>query len=562
MHNYDLIATYFPALDDIPAAKLQSTRERLRLLVSAAHPDLDVRAGSPFGDLHLNPLAELVAAVEIAMNKVLSDFDMEQVANGIVHNCDWVKKYLRNLAIVERVALQATGIVRLTFRITPAPTVAIVLDRRLRFRFNQSVFQMRLPHAGSMELLPPNTPPTAGYNQRVMADYGDHTYVVDIPLEGTMEAVVEAGAQAELDMTVPGLSGATALYQFDTGTPPESVSTLAERSRKTIYAATMNTRGGVSRFLNKEFPDLDAVSSVMASDAELKRDTFNALGFAAGGLDIHVKSRGWLQDEEMPVQLRWYPADEEFRGKLTLPFPPAWFKSVKWAGNRDVVLEPVIYSRSSDPLFTSESAAFSTKEEFWIRIPMPDGDPVTVSGSPPAATFLIRCIGDPMVRVVSDFVDSPDSRPVGVTPLVRGFYPVRLDTFTVTFLRERGRTVEVEQAREEIWAYMKSLGYPGLFSLAKVADAMYYAGAQDVPDITVDGEVRFSSADMFIPSDSPDPSTDWTGALALAEAVPTHAVSSLADMLPVHDETTAACGARNICWLLEKETIKFTEIVR
>jgi hypothetical protein len=51
------------------------------------------------GDLIVTPQAYVITALEEGVSKILSDVSLENVSNGIVYNCDFVKQYLKNFGV-------------------------------------------------------------------------------------------------------------------------------------------------------------------------------------------------------------------------------------------------------------------------------------------------------------------------------------------------------------------------------------------------------------------------------------------------------------------------------
>jgi hypothetical protein len=611
MHTYDFLTTYFPEPADIDPERVTAVREHLASILAETDPDLDTNPGSVFGDLHLNAFAKLVAGAETAANRLLSDFDLEMVASGIVTNCDYVARYLNNFAVVERGTLQASGIMRLTFTLEEAPSAVLEIDRRLQASFGgtaedaTSLFRMRLNNEGHLNVYPPGDMHDHGFpeggNSARFVDLGSNTYIVDIPVTGTMDSPVLLGTGATLDMEFDGLTSATALYDFETGLPPEGLPDLAARARQTIHAASMNTKGGVSRFLRKEFPDLRAVSAVMPGDAEMRRDAVNPLGIGTGDFDIHVKSSGWKFKETATVRLTYDPlfvvdtdsAGGELRGRwygrLNTPNRPFVVTAVRYPG--DLALDlglgeggATVYSVQRDPAVPGLSGSHSSFEDLWLEILMPGDDDLnpmitgnTVVGGVTGMEFEVEYYCDPMLKVISDAVQADDNRPVGLGILVRGFLPIHLTKFKVVYTRERGKTTDLSTARAEIHNYVRDLGYPDLFSYARIVDVMYYAGATEVVDVEVEGSVLFTPAHKVItPANdvaAEDLFSDSDNRQTVDAAMdpPSVEVSSVSAMTPEFTEDGigldphhmwASCGKRDVCWLLESATIEFSEVVR
>ena len=93
----DIITLYFPPFAELPAAQVQTTRQRLQALLHAGFPDIDYRPNSPLGDMQLTPFAYLFAGVETAIGRFMSDLDTGNVAKNIIWNC-----FSRDTAFVTR----------------------------------------------------------------------------------------------------------------------------------------------------------------------------------------------------------------------------------------------------------------------------------------------------------------------------------------------------------------------------------------------------------------------------------------------------------------------------
>ena len=90
MANPDLVNTYFPSVDELTEEEIQDARRRLEVFLKQFDSEIDTRPNTPFGDLHLTNLARILAAMETAQGRFMSDLDLEQIANGIIYNCDFV----------------------------------------------------------------------------------------------------------------------------------------------------------------------------------------------------------------------------------------------------------------------------------------------------------------------------------------------------------------------------------------------------------------------------------------------------------------------------------------
>jgi hypothetical protein len=572
----DIITTYVPAASEISEEAVLSVRERLSDFLREKWPDLDTRPNSVFGDLFLTPASYMVAGLEEGMNRFMSDLDLENVSNGVIWNCEFVTKYLGNFAVYDRATLQSTGLVRIRFN----EDKVYFLDRRTKFGLGgddtTNLFSLRMPHSGGWDINKVGVTPTANSNNVTLVDAGDGTYFVDVPVVGIMDTQVFAGDESTIDPTIAEIISITALQNFDFGTPPESLSRLAEKTRQTIYAASMGARGPARRFLEKEFPDLKAISVALSGDSVMLRDTVNALGVADGRMDVYSKST-WLTDTQVVTAV--YDATEaQFVVKLSLSGRPVYIDSITYgaAGTPLPADTYTILSRTNDVMNANlATAAYSKYEDLYLLVELlvnEAGDELISTGHDAdgnkVASFTITYRQDPMLPVLDLTLSSSDVAPVGVNTLVRGFVPIVFTKFNIKYTKRPGTTLRLSDARTEIFNYVNELGHPYLYSDAKIIDAMFYAGASDVREIDVAATVRWSIADAFLPADGADPAEDLTTALSEAVPPPDVTISNSRGLKPefvdpfvgLSNETLVAVGARNITYVLDKALIEFTEI--
>lgn len=576
----DLVNIYMPDYDEVPASSFLSMRARLVTWFKAYDAELDTTPNSVFGDLVLTPLAYNLAAQEIALDRFMSDLDLEQVAKGTIYNCDFVRKFLKNFAVVDQTTLQSSGIIRVVFSADDTYTI----DRRTRYQFNDedgTTFDLRLPHPGHLVVLPVGSTVEPYQNQKVLTQIGEGEYAVDLGLVGTMESPVLKGATGTTDLLLSDIIGLYATVDFDYGLPPDSLPTLAERSRTTFYGATMSTRQGAKHYLTKQFPDLTAVSPVVTGDVEQVRDGLNPLGVSSGKLDVFVKSVGFVAGDEHSVRLT-YDADlEKFVGELDLMNHPYYIDSIVYSEDDTIDLGLraggiKIYSKSLNaakaPML---QAAYSVYEQLFISIDMPKSDlnvpliaPKIGSDGSQYSDFVVTFRSDPMVPVVHDAVSSRDIGPIGVDVLTKGFVLVVVSDLLIEYTRKPGVTVTLDTARHEIYDYFRTLGYDTLYSDSRIVDTMYYAGASDVRSISCDAKVQWTLADVVLKEDAPSVLTDLAGAEAAGLTPPTLTIASSGSLVPHYVDpfmgtdaaTYAAVGPRNVAYLLDKANIRFSEV--
>lgn len=580
----DLTTTYYPPLAEITDAAVTDVRSRLDTYLKQGWPALDTRPGSPFGDLMLTPLAYMVAAHEEAIGRVLSDLDLENVANGTIYNCDFVEKYLKNFAVYEQATLQSSGVIRLTFSADSTYT----LDRQLRFLFNEDqLFYMRLPCPGPMTILPVGSTPAENQNCKVLTQFGLDSYVVDIPVVGSSTAAILVGDEPELSELPDNLTSAEALIDFDLGNPPEGLKELAKKTRETFYSASVSNRGGAKRFIQKEFPEASAVSPILSGDAEMLRDTVNPLGISQGTLDLYVKSKSYPFQDTHTIRLNYYAQQQgsdlqKFIGELVLPEVPYQLKTITAVDAPDLNLNPTgqnikILAQSKNIAKAPYAAAgYSSQEQLWLTIDMPfvdDSPAIALSldeNGQEYALFEISYVCDPLLGPIDATIQSLENKPVGVDTLTKGFVSARIDRFTIKYTRKPGTTVNLTNAKEEIYNYLRGLGYPNVYSDSMIGDIMFYNGVEDQIQIECIGVLRWSVADLFMPPDAADPEEDYVACVDdCREAPAIDFVNSSGLLLEYTDphigtsgETFCVVGIKNIAYLIDKDTIRFSETYR
>jgi hypothetical protein len=582
----DLISNYFPARSELSSEQIQAARLRVVNYMRRERADLDMRPNTPFGDLYLTPAAEYLAALEVAVERFQSDLDMEKVASGVIWNCDFVERFLQAFAAVPLASLPATGLVRLTF----TKDQEYEIDQSIRFSFiseTTSQFSLRLAHDGPLLLKPVAAPLDSRQNQFNLVQIGVDSYAVDVPVTGSMSVPVTAGLSGRSSVVVECLSAITALIDFDDGVPEDSLSKIAERTREAFHAMTLSSRNGALSWIMRQFPDVYAVSPVLAGDDEMVRDAFNPLGIHTGGMDIHVRSKHahMLITQRVPIPFydeQGGDPNDVFVAKVDFLHPPHRIESITWAGNAAIDLgargtEIRVFSRSARPdVAPGLLCAFSPLEELYVSVKMP-----RTSGNLPLITTSIDALGqqfayfdityvtDPLLTTVYDHVTSEDVQPTGSRIHVRGFNLVSFSTLTIRYTRRQGTTVNLTKAREEIVQFMTSRGGPAFpYSDGPIVDSMYYAGVQQVLAIESDAKVLWTPADIFLLDGATLPTDNVEDAATEGHLPQNIFIPSSSAFQPAWADPNlggaeslyAKIGERNTAFLMLEDAIIFKEV--
>jgi len=593
--NPDIIDTYFPDVDAIPTSDLRAAHSRVTDYLLRHHSDTDVAPGSVVGDLLVNPMATMVAGLEIAMGRFMSDLDLENVANNVIWNCQFVEGYLGNFAVYDATTLQGSGIVRLLFNTDKT----ITIPRGIRFVFadDKEVYYLSLPFDGDVRVLASSDVPTPLTNDVRMTAVGPNSYAVDLPVKGNMLTPVVAGDTGKTDITFDELMSVTAVVDFVDGLPPSSLPELARITRMTSYSATPTSRGGINHFIKHAWPETRTVSSLLPGDAEMQRHTDSGpLFLARPAVDIIYRSAADHTLAQIVVNIPL--SGERFQGVVKFPDIPTRIGGMHATANRKPPAHTVWVARTHNAALPGVTFGYSADAEFWVSIdpPINEGgirDVPTFTGEDGTTygSFTIAYAYDPLLGPVSRHMSSGDNAPIGVDTHVQAGPIAVIDRMDIYYEKQPGVTAIFDTAKIEITDYVNGVGWPTVMSAAELATKMKYSGATYVRDITLEGQITYVASDrvMFVGKDfdtldmaaidmrAPDQSLeDYEAAIALvldtvSFVAPTSDLATMADLLPnvvvsntVDADTgttdTHAATTKNIRYFITKENIHMREI--
>jgi len=359
------LTEYIPQLDELDNDSVAEVLSRYRALLANEYPDLKTSPNSVFGEFFLKPLAQLVAAFELGAERFTSDFDMENVAEGTIWNCDVVKMFLKNLGIQENFSTPVIGTVRISF----SENKQYVLDPGSRILFGDNqLFNFIAPYTGNIVIDPVGSVPSSG-NWKSLTQTDTNTYSVDLTVIGPATANVSSGTEATTDIPDTEIRNITAIGNFTEGVLSESVPELASLASKIFSSASLTTRGGTISFLLRQFPHINVISPVISGDLEMQRDKRNVLGFSDGRIDIHVKQETTLLTENYPVLV--CNNGGTWQGKLNTTNVPLYIDGFKLATADNNYLNKSLYTilgRSSDNARAyNASSSYSELEELGIE---------------------------------------------------------------------------------------------------------------------------------------------------------------------------------------------------
>lgn len=578
----DFITTYMPSTAEMDPATVRDTRNRLEKFVRIAFPDLDLNPNTVLGDLIITPQAYTLAAIETGMDRFMSDLNLGNVADNIIFNCDFVEKYLGNFAAYKTEYLQGSGVVRLVFNTNKE----YVLDRHVKFSFEGAVFSIYLPYPGQFRIGEVGASVSDNENGTTLRDTGSGTYFADIPVVGNSGvAVVAAGSQGLISInTLPELMSIVALTDFDSGEATFSLPQLAQRTRSTIYAASMNARNSAARYVEVLCPFTEGVSAIKNGDRELLRDYRNNNGIASGYVDLYVRSKSYDFTEEQVLKLYYNRTKDCFEGDFPYTGQIYHYESVTNTGTPDVEDLPHVLI-SSNNMSMGALAAYTPYEKLKLVVKNSVADTnvgstamnskydVFTDEQGDYALFTVRYQTDPMLRAIAQTVTNSDNEAVNTSVWVRGFIPVIIDNFEVVYVKKPGVVPTLTDAETDIKAYIASLSYSNAYSDAEIARIMEYAGVKYVKSVEVRARVQWSVADVitdytgnYVLLTDNDYARSYTGLTEQQARVDILSSDGLRVMYPpagagITASDMFACSIRNIRYYLMQGAVKFREVV-
>lgn len=562
----DFISLYFPALSEIPADTLANARSRLETEYSLLFPDLDTRPNSVFGDLWLNPAAQLLASLEIAGDRYKSDLNLGNVAQGIIYDCDFVEQYLRNFSTLQDTRTLASGVIRLVF----SGDQGYTLPRNLTFSNEDgNTFNLRLAHPGDLSVLSSGSSRTPGVNQVVLQPRGDGDgFSVDVQVVGEMGTPVLFGVDMEVSEVLPNLVSSTALNTFLPGLSDNRLSAVARLTRDTFYSATPSTKGGMRSYLRRQFPDILGVSAVSPGDDTMVRDVDATKRY----LDVYLRGPQTTEDT-LVVRAKLDGGTDKFVAEIPQSIPCVLVEDIGVADDPEFALDPstleTFYRPADDSQAPGWSGAYSEGQRVYFTLEMPR-DPVTndplitteVLGGDEYADFQVTLRIDPLFPAIAEHMLGEDQRILGVDTLYRQPCVIRISQLLVQYRREPGTRVKLEQARQEIHGYISNLMFPQVLTEARVYDSLFYAGVTDVQGVSLQARVLWGPGTSWVPTGAPDPLSDLPGFLSAATEGTQVNFTNLQELLNnVAGADYAVCGPENYRLLLDAQDIVFQEVV-
>lgn len=563
----NFITTYMPSILELTPEEVLDTRQRLEIYSRESFPEIETEPNSVLGDLILTPQAYQIAAIEKGMDRFMSDLDMGNIANNVVYNCDFVEQYIKNFAVGSLAeTVKVSGILRLVF----SENKEYVLDRGTLFQMGDIYLSIYLPNNGPYVITKVGDTTPSGANGSVLIDSGsENSYFTDVPVIGTVVPEdtydITAGATAQISVIIPELGSIAALHDFTVAEESVSMSTLAKRTRNTMYSASLNTRMGAVRFVQIMCPFVESVFAIKNGDREMLRDyRGNSHAASSGCLDLYVRSKSFPFTETQTLKLYLSEDTEYFEGEWDYVGQPYYVESIT---NQDVdadTIEAEILSYNTKGL--GALAAYTENEKFRIKIKNRFRDEAHTESyyfyevddaGKRYAEFTITYRTDPMLRAIAETINNSDYTPINSSIIPRGFIPVIIRKFNVLYVKKEGVIPDLETAKTDIKTYLDYLGAPNAYSDAEIARIMNEAGVKYVAGVDVSAYVQWSVGTKTYDYQNNIVDTKNDTVITSSSAL---RIKYPADGVAITSDDMYACSIRNVRYYCMDNAINFTAI--
>lgn len=579
MPDLNFISTYMPAFVELSPEEVGDTRDRLVNYIRAGFPEMDISPNTVVGDLVVTPMAYTVSALEKGMDRFMSDLNLANVADDVIYNCDFVEAYLQNFNVSPAAQLQPSGVVRLAF----SENKDYYLDRSIRFSFNNAIFSVYYTQPDRpFKIHKVGVRTAAGEDGATLKDSGSDAYFADIPVVGvTGEVNVARAASGRINsIAYPELGAITALVDFEPGAVTRTIPQMAADTRKTVYAASLNTRNGAIQYITSTCPFVDGAYAITTGDSEMLRayDPDNAL-VEKNCLDLYVRSKSYAFEEEQPIKMFLKERSDGtvyFEGPFDYVGQPYHITSVTHNNvPLDDIPHTIVAHAATDAPADMPLVSYTPYEVTTLRLEygryVTEGDlrvfktntrmedvessiGIDATGQR-YAFFTIRYRTDPMLHAVANTVTNSDNRPVNMTVMARGFIPIIISKYEVKYVKRPGVQVLLDEARDRISEYLTSLGVPDVYSEGPVNKIMDEAGVKYVKGINVNAKVQWSIADKMVLRDSDEEVDIMNGPC----------INTSADLRISYKDKSSlpskyACSVRNVRYYLLDGAVTFSEV--
>lgn len=500
--SVDFLNTYIPQSVELDKEDILDVRYTIQDYLTTSFPDVANQPGTVLGDLIVTPQAYLMTSVNKGVDNLTSDICLQNVADGVIFNCDFVKQYLNNFGIKDILGKPSTGVVRLVF----SEDKEYILDRSTQFKLDSNIFSLYLPNDGDYHCYASQESMPDGINGDNLKDTGSGEWFCDVPvISNTSHDGIEGGEEAQINVIIPELKQAYSLDDFSSGNYEISLQDIAKLTQTTSYSASLNTRAGTVMYVNKFCPFITNVFAVRSGDRELLRSYRNGYGISFGCMDVYLRSQSYQFTEVQQVKVVQDDSGEWLQGTWDYVGQPYHLESITHPSiNLKDIEDREIISTSDPQLGLGALAAYTKHEKLTIRLKNTkdsEGNSLfdlEIDDEGKLYTYVtVTYQTDPMFKYAQQRIENIDFAPINTSIMVRGFLPVIIKEFKVVYVRKPGVIPDLDTALDKIKIYLGNLGAPNQYSKAEIAKIMSEAGVSYIKDVKIDAYVQWSIGDKI-----------------------------------------------------------------
>lgn len=530
---------YLPKENEVDPARVEAMRALwVNFLQQRAQGvELDLSPGTVTGDHVISPLAESAAALEEAFRRFTSDLNLQNVANGVQYNCDFIKAFLGNFGVYQQSFRGSTGEVELTFDSPVTRTLSAHVLFELPGEGNEPARLLRTSSSGLIQVLPPETPT----DQTLQADtyrlrrIGENRFSVTLPIHAIVASGINEGSSLASSEPIPGLTSAVLAAPLYPARDLNSLSALAKQAQTTTFSPGATSRYGLIRTIHELNPNAGYVWPVISGDPEMLRQESGHF-LPRPAIDVNYRSRHPLQMKTAVVRLDKLENVEKYVGRLRLPYIPQKIVSIHWQGDQSVTPAYEIYSNSVRSEFRRGSVAKTLYEELTLRMENhPSISPAleVVDGNTRRYTWVVvTYLADPSLnQVASEFLDVA-KQPAGVSLLVKGFPLVEVTSLKIYYHKRAGVFFNASEARKWIARTLNEPTQIEGFADSEIGAVVRLNGASRLHSVSYSGFVRPSVATYLLKDLTIDPMTteDDSGLIQNSVLAPVHEFNEVSEL--------------------------------
>jgi hypothetical protein len=359
---------YKPFPVDLEVKDILDARERLVEYLQDQWRDVDFRPRSPFGDLHVTPMAYLETALNKAATRFLNDLDPVQIRRGRYYNRETVNLFFRLLGVSQGQDLPGYGVVQFIFN-APSP---VIFEAPIKLTLGGwTCTSMDTGNSdGFITINAPGARKADGPYR--LTPLGNNLYSAYLPFYTNSVPLPDAQSSLDLRGSAPdNLVGINTVGNFTKPQLDSDPRNLVDRASRQYARPGFSTRGNVISYISACYPEIKHIGVYGTGDPEVTRRSENLLGISTPETDIYVRQENGLEWLTETVLVRYNAGTHSWIGSIDAPSGVCLFdrQSVFETNTfNDSRKEVIFYSGTANDRLLPEQAAFSMRASHAVEV--------------------------------------------------------------------------------------------------------------------------------------------------------------------------------------------------